>query len=93
MRPTIAPLKGDFIMRSPDFTPPPRPQHHEESPADEIVDHVSMEALGLGGLALVLSVLKLKDSLMTANNPAGGGGIAIRPRSALNPAKAFKPGA
>jgi hypothetical protein len=77
-------------MHSPNFTPPGHGQHHSENPMEEITGHVGLEILGLGGLAMVLSMLKIKNTLMDANR---SGGVAVRPTAALKPSLSFKPGA
>lgn len=87
MKPMIKPLRGDCIMNSPVFA-----KQDYENPMEEIGEHVGLEMLGLGGLGMVLGILKIKTSLNAANSPAGGM-AAIRPRAALNPSKSFKPGA
>lgn len=90
MRPMIQPLRGTHIMHSPNFTQPSHGQHHSENPMEEITEHVGLEILGLGGLGMVLSMLKIKNTLMNANR---SGGIAVRPAAALKPSQSFKPGA
>lgn len=92
MRPMIQPLRGNYIMHSPDFAMPRQEERHGDEVMSEFGEHVGLELLGLGGLGMVLSMLKVKNSLVFANNPHGSG-AAIRPKSTLNPAKAFKPGA
>lgn len=92
MRPMIKPLSGNYIMHSPDFANPGKEHRPGEEVMSEIGEHVGLEMIGLGGLGMVLSMLKVKNSLVAANRPHGGG-VSVRPSAALNPAKSFKPGA
>lgn len=91
MRPMIQPLHGNHIMHSPSFTQPHPGSRHSENPMEEITEHVGLEILGLGGLGMVLSMLKIKNTIMSANRDPGC--VAVRPASAANPSKSFKPGA